>query len=95
MKLNKLWSWAIPAKKETKYLTREDIIKTGFKITVKEKGHIEYFKRGNMSLKWDFHVEHRIVTIKWGKSMRFFGVVETIDELKIIIKNIDKYFGRK
>ena len=79
-------------KKEKQYLTQKDIEKLGFKET-KQQGHLQYFKNGNMSLKWDFHVTHRIVTIKWGKSMRFFGVIETAEELENVINKINKYFS--
>ena len=75
-----------------RYLDQSDIEKLGFKETL-TKGTLVYFKKGNMSLKWDFHVTHRIVTIKWGKSMRFFGIVETAKELENIINNINKYFN--
>jgi hypothetical protein len=92
--MNRIKSWLFPTKTKDKYLNQTDIEKLGFKETL-TKGHITNFKRGNMSLKWDFHVTKKIVTIKWGKAMRFFGVVETPEELKKIIKNIDKYFGKK
>lgn len=78
--------------KEVKYLTEKEIKNLGFKETL-HKSHFIYFKKGNMSLKWDFHVAHRMVTIKWGKSMRFFGIVETVKELETIINNINKYFN--
>ncbi len=91
MKINKLWSWAFPSKDE-EYLTQKDIESLGFKETL-TKGHFVYFKKGNMSLKWDFHVEHRVVSLRWGKSMRFFGNVETKEELKQVLNKIDKYFG--
>jgi hypothetical protein len=96
MKLNKLWSWAFPSKdiNKFKYLQNADIINLGFKET-KNEGHIINFKRGNMSLKWDFHVAHRIITIKWGKSMRYFGIVETPRDLDIVLFNIEKYFSNK
>ena len=78
--------------KEVEYLEQKDIEKLGFKETL-TKGHLAYLKKGNMFIKWDFHVTHRIVTIKWGKSMRFFGIVETAKELENIINNINKYFN--
>lgn len=89
MKIN----WKFWNKESKEYLTKKDIKKLGFKET-KQQGHMQYFKKGNMSLRWDFHVEHRIVTIKWGKSMRFFGIVETAEELETIVNNINKYFGK-
>ena len=78
--------------KKSEYLTDEDIKSLGFKET-STKGHLSTFRKGLMSIKWDFHITHRVITIKWGKSMRFFGIVETKDELKRIINNINKYFG--
>jgi len=78
--------------KETKYLTEKDIKSLGFKDTL-QKGHFQYFKKGNMSLKWDFHIEHRLITLKWGKAMRFFGNIETKEELKAALNKINKYFA--
>lgn len=92
--MSKLWSWLFPTKTEDGYLKQSDIERLGFKETL-TKGTLMYFKKGNMSLKWDFHVTHRIVTIKWGKSMRFFGIVETADELDTIVFNIDEYFNNR
>lgn len=92
--MNKLISWLFSTKKENKYLTQKDIVKLGFKET-KQQGHLQYFKKGNMSLKWDFHITKRIITIKWGKSLRHFGIVETNKELKKIINNIDIYFNKR
>ncbi len=74
------------------YLSEEDIKKLGFKETL-QKGHFMYFKKGNMSLKWDFHIEHRMITLRWGKSMRFLGNVETKEELKSILNKVNRYFG--
>lgn len=87
-----MWFKKILKRKEKEYLTEKDIIKLGFKDTL-TKGHLMHFRKGNMSLKWDFHVAHRMVTVKWGKSMRFFGIVETAEELKSVVNNINKYFN--
>ena len=95
MKISKLWSWAFPSKEDNKedgYLRVYDIEKLGFKETL-VKSHFMYFRKGNMSLKWDFHVDHRVIILKWNKSMRFFGNVETKEELKSILNKIDKYFA--
>lgn len=87
MKINwKFWE------KEKQYLKEEDIKKLGFKET-KQQGHYQYFRKGNMSLKWDFHTNHRLITLRWGKSMRFFGNVETKEELADILRKINVYFG--
>ena len=56
-------------------LTEEYIKGLGFKKTY-SKGHYIYFVKGKMNVKWDFHVEHALVTVKWGKGLRFFGNVE-------------------
>ena len=81
-------------RKDIEYLKDTDIFELGFKEIGVGKNTIMNFKKGNMTLKWDFHITKRIVTIKWGKSMRFFGVVETNKELEVIMKNINKYFGK-
>ena len=77
---------------DKRYLEEQDIRNHGFVETLK-RSHFIYYKKGKMSLKWDFHVEHRIVTIKWGKALRFFGNVETKQEFDKIMKTITKYFG--
>lgn len=79
-------------KRKEKYLDEKDILKHGFEETLR-RNHFIYYRKGKMSLKWDFHVEHRIVTIKWGKALRFFGNVETPMEFDAIMAKINKYFG--
>ena len=92
--ISKLWYRIFPGTKEIEYLSQSDIEKLGFKETL-TKDTLMHFKKSNMTLKWDFHVTKRIVTIKWGKSMRFFGIIETTKELETIMKNINKYFGKR
>lgn len=93
MKFNRLWNWVFPSKEEKGILTHIDIRELGFKETL-TKGHVTYFKKGNMSLKWDFHMSHRQVTLKWGKFIRHIGIIETKDELVVVLKNINKYYGK-
>lgn len=72
----------------------ENAIKSfGFEETL-HRSHYIYYKKGKMTIKWDFHVEHMLITIKWGKSMRFFGNVETKEQLGDILYRINKYFGK-
>jgi hypothetical protein len=78
---------------EKEMLTEDDIKSLGFKETL-TKGHIMYFKKGNMSLKWDFHVTHRQVVLKWGKSIRYIGIIETKNDLVMVLWNINKYYGK-
>ena len=79
--------------KQKEYLDEKDIVRHGFVESLR-RSHFIYYKKGKMSLKWDFHVEHRIVTIKWGKALRFFGNIETKQEFDAVISKINKYFGK-
>jgi len=79
-------------KQKEQWLEEKDLLKLGFQETLR-RGHYLYFKRGKMTLKWDFHVEHRLITIKWGRALRFFGNVETKEQLVRNLELITKYFG--
>ncbi len=79
--------------KEAEPLEEEHIKSFGFKETLR-RSHFIYYKKGKLTLKWDFHVEHNLITIKWNKSMRFFGNVETKDQLSEVLERINKYFGK-
>ena len=80
-------------KEKTESLDEKHIKYFGFEETLR-RSHFIYYKKGKMTLKWDFHVEHNLITIKWNKSMRFFGNVETKDQLSEVLERINKYFGK-
>ena len=71
-------------------LTEEYVKSLGFKKTY-SKSHYIYFTKGKLNVKWDFHVAHALVTIKWGKGLRFFGNVETEREFKAVVDKLNKY----
>lgn len=75
-----------------KPLSEEYIKELGFKKTY-SKSHYVYFTKGKLNVKWDFHVDHALVTVKWGKGLRFFGNVETEREFKSVVDKLDKYFA--
>lgn len=75
-----------------KPLSEEYIRSLGYKKTY-SKSHYIYFTKGKLNVKWDFHVDHALITVKWGKGLRFFGNVETEREFKSVVDKLNKYFA--
>ena len=71
-------------------LREKDILDSGFR-KASTKGTELTFYKGNTVLKWNKHPKRRLVTIRWQKSLRYFGVVETPRELKKILTRVFDY----
>ncbi len=75
------------------YLTEEDFLDLGFDKIEENTKYMDFVK-GNLNLKWGYRPSMRTLSIKWGKSPRFFGVCETKGDLVYLLILIEKYFKR-
>lgn len=75
------------------FLTLEDFIDLGFNKVEENSKYIDFVK-GNLYLKWGYRPSMRTLSVKWGKSPRFFGVCETKGDLVYLLILIEKYFKK-
>lgn len=71
-------------------LREEDFKKKGFK-KASTKGTELTFYKGNTMLKWDKHPKKKLLIIRWQKSLRYYGVIETPKELKKVLERVFDY----
>ena len=75
------------------WITEVDFLDLGFE-KIEENTKYKDFMKGNLTLKWGYRPSMRTLSIKWGKSPRFFGVCETKRDLVYLLILIEKYFKR-
>jgi hypothetical protein len=75
------------------FLTEEDFLDLGFD-KIDENTKYKDFVKGNLTLKWGYRPSMRTLSIRWGKSPRFFGVCETKGDLVYLLILIEKYFKK-
>lgn len=66
-------------------IEEEDFTKRGF-TKMSKQGTVKKFYKDEFTLQWNYYRE--TVTIRLGKALRFFGVVETPKELKWVLGKI-------
>jgi len=71
-------------------LREEDFENRGFR-KISTRGSELTFYRGNTTLKWNKHPRKSLLTIRWQKSLRYFGVVKTPRELNKILTRVFDY----
>lgn len=85
--IKKIWdsfvAWLGKKLRRQDKLKEKDFEQYGF-IKVIKQGNTKKFNRDDeYSLKWNYH--KNTVTIRLGRALRFFGVVETPKELKWVM----------
>jgi len=71
-------------------IKERDIKKYGF-IKTQTNGKIKTFYKGSFNLKWRKLDSHDIITIRRGKSLRHYGIVESPKELNKVLSRVFDY----
>lgn len=86
------WAEALIQKLErVVYLDRYDLVERGWKVVGEDKKYVD-FTKGKYTLKLEN--KRKIVSIRFNKAPRYFGIVETAKEFDRVINLLNKYYNK-